>query len=113
MKSKFIEIRDRATRIDVLATKMASRDQVEAHYLRHSGYGDPSTSTLVLLVRLNDNKAAYGPYQWDASTRTMREAHKYIEEHFDMLHTGDVVDVAFVLGETDAPKLAERLEWRF
>ena len=34
-------------------------------------------------------------------------AHHYIQEHFDELHDGDVVDVEFILGETKAPKVSE------
>jgi hypothetical protein len=39
----------------------------------------------------------------------MPEAHKYIIEHWYDLKTGDVVDVEFALGESEKPKLSERI----
>ena len=35
-------------------------------------------------------------------------AHHYIIEHWDKLRDGDVVDVSFILGETQQPKVSER-----
>ncbi len=34
----------------------------------------------------------------------MHEAHLYINEHFDEMDNGAVVDVEYILGETDKPK---------
>ena len=40
----------------------------------------------------------------------MQTAHLYIEKNFDALKDGDVVDVQFILGESDKPKTSERNE---
>ena len=36
-------------------------------------------------------------------------AHNYVLDHFDELEDGDVVDVEFILGETEVKKTSERL----
>lgn len=38
----------------------------------------------------------------------MTVAHKNIEEQFDHLESGSVIDVEFILGQTPAPKKSER-----
>ena len=51
------------------------------------------------------------PYDW-ANYRDMRTkgtAHHYIENHWADLKDGAVVDVQFILRETDAPKVSERV----
>lgn len=40
--------------------------------------------------------------------RTLGIAHKYINEHYDELDSGDVVDVRFILGETEKPEPSTR-----
>jgi|ERR1700733_410575 hypothetical protein len=52
-------------------------------------------------------QALSDPYGW--TNRTMLAAHLYVTGHFDELTDGDVVDVEFVLGESTAPKLSERV----
>jgi hypothetical protein len=40
----------------------------------------------------------------------MQVAHAHIEQHFDTLKDGDVVDVEHIMGLTPSPKISERLE---
>jgi hypothetical protein len=40
----------------------------------------------------------------------MVEAHRYIEENWNALSDGDVIDVEFILGETKEKKISERYE---
>jgi len=42
----------------------------------------------------------------------MTVAHAYIEKNFHNLNSGDVIDVEFILGETDKPKTSERFDCR-
>lgn len=107
--SKLFEVRDDATCISVLATKMISNNIQEKYLLRRVGYADQPVC--ILLTNLSYYKSAYDPFDW--GNRTMHEAHKYILEHFDNLETGAVIDVEFILGETDKPKESERLTERF
>ena len=39
----------------------------------------------------------------------MGSAHRHIELNWDTLNSGDVIDVEFIRGEVDAPKVSERL----
>ena len=58
----------------------------------------------------NGSPAWNDPHGWDANRgRTIRKAHFYIIEHWNELRDGDVVDVEFILGERDKPKIAERI----
>lgn len=108
MVTKIFEIRDIATYIPVMATKMVSDNKAEAYHLARSGYG--KKQELVMIVRLAESWCSYSPYDWDIKARTMIVAHKFIKEHFDELETGDVIDVEYILGETDTQKLSERIE---
>jgi hypothetical protein len=37
-------------------------------------------------------------------------AHQHIEQNWDLLNDGDVVDVEYILGETSEPKRSERFD---
>jgi hypothetical protein len=111
MTSKILEIRDSMTFIPALAVKMVADNPTQHFYLHRTGYAT-ATEPIIVLMRLSDHKAASDPYGWPTligSTRTMMVAHEWIQEHFDHLSDGDVVDVEFILGETAAPKTTERL----
>ena len=108
MVTKIFEIRDRATYIPVMATKMVSDNKAEEYHLVRSGYR--KKQVLVMMVRLAESWCSYDPYGWDIKARTMPVAHKFIKEHFDELETGDVIDVEYILGETDTKKMSERIE---
>lgn len=108
MVSKVLEVRDRATFIPVLATKLATEDRVEAWYV-HWRAGHPRSYHNVALVRLDNGEGRTDPYEWISGTpRTIPVAHEYIATHFDQLNSGDVVDVEFVLGESTTIKPSER-----
>lgn len=114
---KAIEIRDRGTFIPAMAILMtpdspgSDGGESERYLLRRAGYlfSDPC----VVLVRMAcsgvDRNATYDPYSWGGGTRTFTVAHDYIIKHWDELKSGDVVDVEFILGETQQPKQSERI----
>ena len=99
MTTKLLEIRDRATLVPALAIQVSGED---GYLMRRAGFGHP----MVYLIMLATEKCRYDPFSWD-NRRTMGNAHHYIQEHFDELHDGDVVDVEYILGETKAPKVSE------
>ena len=110
MLVKTLEIRDENTFIAVLAVDMnltLGESDARRYLLRRCGYpcnGKPN----ILLTDLNANGyATNDPYHW--SNRTMREAHHFITKHWHELTDGDVVDVEFILGETESPKVSERV----
>lgn len=97
MDSKMFEVRDRGTCISVVATKLQSQDKSEEYLLGRAGfYGDGFP--YVLLTHMETFKSTFDAYKWD--DRSMRTAYRYIQQNFDNLETGDVIDVEFILGET-------------
>lgn len=106
---KLFEIRDRATFIPVFAfrtfPKISSPE--EAYLWRRSGYGEDS---LIMLGRLDAYGCQFDPFEWP-HIRTMTTAHQYIENHFDELASGDVIDVEFILGEKPEKKISERITY--
>lgn len=115
MLAKALEIRDRVTFIAALAVDMNPRYKTIAaehcphqHYLlSRCGYPCGGAPNIILTKLNGSGKATNDPYDW--GDRTWHVAHKYIIEHWAELNDGDVIDVEFILGETSAPKLSERV----
>lgn len=106
MMPKCLEVRDRMTFIPVVCIGTVADNEGQRYLLRRSGY---TLGETVILVNLNDCRAANDPYEW-GNSRTMSVAHNYIQEHWAELNDGDVVDVEFILGETTERKKSERHE---
>lgn len=107
LENKILEVRDRATFISVLAVQMnpafPNGEWIETLHLRRCGYGD---GDMILMTRLDGSgKATTDPYDWN--DRTMQTAHQYITANWSLLKTGDVVDVEYILKETESPKVSE------
>jgi hypothetical protein len=115
METKILEIRDSATFIAVLCVNMqpsgeagSASQRARHYYLRRCGFpcdGRPNIGMTTLSA--DGNGFRNDPHGWGGRTRPA--AHKYIIEHWNDLKDGDVVDVQFILGETDIPKISERL----
>ena len=106
MITKVFEVRDNATNIGVIATKMQPEVLAEDYELARNGF-PLQGNALILLTQLSSSKSTWDAFNWRDGTRTMFEAHRYIEQHFDELKTGDVVDVRYILGETDKPAISD------
>lgn len=102
---KFLEIRDRATFVAAVAVSCElSGNSYDDYLLRRSGYG---SQRCILLTRLDGVGKAYNdPCDWDE--RTWQVAHKYIADNWDEIVDSDVIDVEYILGETDKKKASER-----
>lgn len=106
MNTKTFEIRDRGTCIPALAVKLEPACEKDRRLLRRAGFSlDSDHPTSVLLTRLEPGLATYDPFGWN--DRTMSVAHQYIEQRFDDLLSGEVIDVEFILGETQQRKVSE------
>lgn len=106
MHVKLIEIRDRATMIPAMAIKMVSNIPAQRALLATSGYAqEPPSQCFILLVQLARATAQYDAYEW--GDRTMCAAHQWIENNFSKIENGDVVDVEYILGETNQKKTSE------
>ena len=120
MITKAFEVRDRGTFIPVVAIKMVTHcmpditgDQFDAevYLLRRAGYNFEHPSILLCRMEasgVRDN-ATYDAYAWGQNPRTMHVAHLHIEQNFDELESGAVVDVEYILGEKTEKKVSERL----
>jgi hypothetical protein len=119
MRAKALEIRDKGTFIPALAVSMVaeqgpsiSADDTQQYtsqryLLRRAGYNcNPESPFLVMLTSLyGGRRAEYDVFAWN--DRTYHVAHDYITKHWVELRDGDVVDVEFILGETEKPKQSE------
>lgn len=99
MKQKLIEIRDNGTCITAIAIKTEPTKSGEIRFLSRGGWGLDS----VILIKCNGGcEATHDPFDWN-DRRTMFEAHRYLEQHFDEIPDYFVCDVRYILGESDQP----------
>lgn len=96
---KYLEVRDRATCMAVLAIKVDGTTKAEREIIYWSGHGG-----FILMVDLAKPHLERGHEYWGRQERTRTQAHKYIENNWDKLKSGDVLDVEFILGESKKPK---------
>ena len=104
---KFFEVRDRLTFIPVMAVKSVREDDLnddENYLLGRAGW----THGEILLIKLGPPIGKYSAYDW--GNRTMETVHKHLQQKWFELDSGSVLDVQFILGETDHPKISERLD---
>jgi hypothetical protein len=112
MIAKTFEIRDKGTFIPVMAVRLEPGCEGDRYLFGRAGYGivPEAQRRFVTLLRVDGGEgfATSDPYAWTGTARTMTVAHKHIEEHFDQLESGAVVDVEFLMGVTAEPKKSER-----
>lgn len=106
MKTKLFEVRDHATCIPVMATKLDPTCEQDRYLLARSGFGRSAEAQreYVVMATINggDGNSHCDPFKWMGS-RTLHAAHRHLVVHFDDYPSGSVIDVRFILGETDAP----------
>lgn len=105
---KYFEVRDRATFIPVVAFRPAgllnpTQDETTRRIIRYGlGSGGwpmiDSGDQPVIVCRLNQVAAKSDPDGWTWN-RTLMAAHEYIQNNWDALVSGAVIDVECVLGE--------------
>ena len=116
LETKVFEVRDAATFIPVLCVRVNASYRPtpgdgpparENYLIRRAGYREEG---FVIMTTLSANwdHATYQPSQW--ADRTRYNAHVYIEQQWQDLKTGDVIDVRFILGETPVPCQPEMFE---
>ncbi len=105
METKLFELRDKGTFIPIACMSCESDADQERWLLRRAGFGPDNR--LIQLISFNRKQTAYDCYDW--SDRTYQTAHRYIQKNWDSLKNGQVIDVEFILEETDEPKTSERV----
>jgi hypothetical protein len=103
-ETKLFEIRDDGTHIPAVAVKLTPSSNDWDYPIRRAGF---TTHPGVMLAKIATNGSSIDPYGWKGC-RTMTTAHVYIENNWDTLKTGDVIDVEFVAGIRTVPKRSER-----
>ena len=111
MQIKLFEVRDEGTFIPAIAIKINEpANDAERFLMRRCGFpipNDQQTEFSILFGRMQGGMFSADVYEW--AGRTMPVAHKYIEDNWDSLTTGDVVCVETILGLRETPKISERL----
>lgn len=114
MEIKLIELRDAGTFIPMLAIKLVARDEGERWLIARAGYGSSieRQSEYVLFGPLDpkDGTLHYDPCSWPGMIRTYRVAHEWLITHWDEVKSGKVVDVEYISGLSEKPKVSEYLD---
>lgn len=113
MEAKTIEVRDAGTFIPCLAIRLNPATEKDRYLIERAGYGtDPMIQGgYVIFGRLEaESEFQHDPFAW--GNRTMQTAHHHVTTHFDALESGAVVDVQFLKGESNAPKVSEMQEYQ-
>ncbi len=107
MEVKCLEIRDRMTFIPVICIRPVPTNEAQRYLLRRDGYQGNDQEHCIIMIDAQCRGCSYDPFEWGGS-RTKGQAHFFIHENWSQLKDGDVIDVQYILGETEAPKKSER-----
>jgi hypothetical protein len=113
---KFLEIRDHGTFIPMMAIALQANSSgkiapglpgpQETYLLRRAGYAPDERYIWLSGLSGGVERGTSDPYEW--GTRTRKVAHDYIIQNWDTIEPGQVIDVEFILGHRDKPKISER-----
>ena len=107
MEIKCLELRDAGTFIPVICIRPTPDNEAQRYLLRRDGYSGSDDEHCIIMIDAQCRGVAYDCYEW-RDARTKGTAHHFIAEHWAELRDGEVIDVQFILGEKDQPKLSER-----
>ena len=102
IKVKRVEIRDRGTFIPAVALQVTGGS--DEPLLERAGF---SEDPLIVLIHLEGLGCHWDAFEWPANSRTMHEAHRWLEQHWNEQKDGGVLDIEFILGETKISKVSE------
>ncbi len=108
MEVKMLEIRDAGTFIPALCIRPVPENEGQRYLLRRDGYWGDEDERCIIVVKAQCRGCSYDPYNWPNDPRTMPNAHYYIEHNWHDLQDGDVIDVEYILGESQTKKKSER-----
>ena len=109
MESKLFEVRVRGTNIPVMATRLDASNDAEAYLLGRSGYGKERKSWrgYIFLFPIEiDGLATTDPFKQEI--HELQVAHRYVNQHFDDLEPGAVLDVDYIEGRREKPRKPDR-----
>lgn len=101
---KNLEVRDRGTLYTVLAFRVIPDSPNEEAFMKRAGYSSEYPDVF-LMTYDPDCRCSYDPYSW--AERTLHEAHRWIRDNFESINNYDVIDVEYLLGESNTKKESE------
>lgn len=110
MEVKCLELRDAGTFIPVICIRPVPDNEEQRYLLRRDGYSGGEEERCIIMINAQCRGVAYDPYDWRGDARTKPNAHMFIEQNWHRLKDGDVIDVEYILKETDEPKASERYD---
>lgn len=112
METKLFEVRDRMTFVPVICIKLEPSNEADRYLLAMTGYGLVAEEQVqyILYSKLQGGEFTCVPEEHNVGARTHSVAHYHINEHWDELKSGDVIDIEFLVGETTTPKTSQRLQ---
>lgn len=110
METKLFEVR--MTFVPVICIKCSPEGEEEHYLLVMAGYGlqVKTIEQNILYAKLAGGEMTADAFEICQGNRTHTAAHQYIIQSWDGLKSGDVIDVEFILGETAAPKISQRID---
>jgi hypothetical protein len=111
MEVKCLEVRDRNTFCPVICIRPVPSNEAQRYLLQRDGYRGKPDEYCIIYIQPQCRGVSYDPYNFPANPRTHRVAHDYVQRQWATLKDGDVIDVEFILGETEAPKVSEREDY--
>lgn len=110
MEAKLFEVRDSGTFIPVICIKLVPTNEADRYLLSQSGYGKDIEQQANYLLYAELAGGMF-EYEWGGhANRTRAVSHEYIQEHWDHLTSGDLIDVQFILGETSHKKPSQAVK---
>ena len=111
--TKIFEVRDRATLIPTIAICIDTFqfdkkiNTVGDFLVNRAGY--EGYNVRVSTLKDLQFKKSWKEWNYDLG-RTLPEAHKWLATEYNFINScsGDVIDVEYILGEVDKPKVSER-----
>lgn len=108
---KLFEVRDEGTTMAVVALKPDSHNEAERWLYARSGYGSTPAEqgcyVMLAPMHAGEGMLVCDPFK-HPSRRTLPVAHRFIIDNWNVLQSGDVVDVEHILGEAPERKAPER-----
>lgn len=100
--NKYVEIRDNLTMMPVMIINLDSNPATR--YTGHHG------GPYLLLMKLSTYETQNDPHRWN--NMTMKTAHQHLLKlDWDDIKNGDVIDVEYISGKTEIPKIANLEGW--
>lgn len=99
METKLFQVLDNMTDITVMVTKLTSINKRTVKLCIHSGYYGRDYFFYTPLLGRCPEVTRYGYKSWNDRTNSV--AHEYIEENWDKLEDGSIINVKFILGEEE------------